>query len=78
MSGDDMNDEERERIEDIVSMVKRGLEEQVQKALDAVRVIGNNAVHPGHGLPPPTCDPAVSRGNGLPTTTCDPAVSRGS
>jgi Domain of unknown function (DUF4145) len=32
---------------DIGSLVKRGLLPSVQKALDAVRVIGNNAVHPG-------------------------------
>jgi len=32
---------------DIGSLVKRGLPEKVQKALDTVRVIGNNAVHPG-------------------------------
>ncbi len=28
-------------------MVKKGLSIKVQKALDIVRVIGNNAVHPG-------------------------------
>lgn len=32
---------------DIGELVKRGLPERVTKALDAVRVIGNNAVHPG-------------------------------
>jgi hypothetical protein len=32
---------------DIGALVKRGLLPRVQKALDAVRVIGNNAVHPG-------------------------------
>ena len=32
---------------DIGNLVKKGLSERVQKALDAVRVIGNNAVHPG-------------------------------
>jgi hypothetical protein len=38
--GRDLND-------DIASLVKKGLSEKVQKALDTVRVIGNNAVHPG-------------------------------
>ena len=32
---------------DIKAMVAEGLDERIQKALDAVRVIGNNAVHPG-------------------------------
>ncbi len=38
--GDKIND-------DIGMLVKKGLDELVQKALDAVRVIGNSAVHPG-------------------------------
>lgn len=33
--------------EDIKSLVGKGLNADVQKALDLVRVIGNNAVHPG-------------------------------
>lgn len=33
--------------QDIGGLVKEGLDPSVQKALDVVRVIGNNAVHPG-------------------------------
>jgi len=39
-SGKDLND-------DIKKLVAKGLPEKLQKALDSVRVIGNNAVHPG-------------------------------
>jgi hypothetical protein len=33
--------------DDIASLVAKGLDPRVKKALDVVRVIGNNAVHPG-------------------------------
>ena len=39
-NGKDLND-------DIANLVKKGLDALIQKSLDTVRVIGNEAVHPG-------------------------------
>ena len=39
-SGKDLND-------DIGNLVKKGLPSVIQKSLDSIRIIGNNAVHPG-------------------------------
>jgi len=37
----------KDLFEDIGNLVKKGLPDEIQKALDSVRVIGNYAVHPG-------------------------------
>ena len=42
-----LGDPKKSINENIKSFVADGLDQRVQKALDAVRVLGNNAVHPG-------------------------------
>jgi len=42
-----LGDSKKSINENIKAFVAGGLDQRVQKALDAVRVIGNNAVHPG-------------------------------
>jgi hypothetical protein len=42
-----LGEEGRDINADIAALVKKGLSEQIRKALDAIRVIGNESVHPG-------------------------------
>jgi len=37
----------RDLNEDIKNLIKKGLSTKIQRALDSVRIIGNEAVHPG-------------------------------
>jgi hypothetical protein len=43
----DLNLKGKDLDADIGDLVKRGLDDRIKKALDVIRVIGNNAVHPG-------------------------------
>jgi hypothetical protein len=43
----DLGEKGKDLNTDIANLVKKGMPEEVQEAMDSLRVIGNNAVHPG-------------------------------
>jgi uncharacterized protein DUF4145 len=43
----ELDEKGKDLNQDIANLVKKGLRVEVQQALDSVRVVGNNALHPG-------------------------------